>query len=268
MPSLRPAAVAGLFYPADPAQLGADIDAYLAQARPPAAVGPIKALIVPHAGYIYSAPIAATAYAALAPQAGRIRRVILLGPTHRVAVRGLAVPTVDSFATPLGPLPIDAEARQRIADLPQVVADDGAHALEHSLEVQLPFLQRLLGPFTLLPLAVGAASGEAVAQVLERLWGGEETLILVSSDLSHYQPYAEAERLDQATCARIAAARADLAPREACGAIPINGLLLAAARHGLRPRLLDRRNSGDTAGDRERVVGYAAFALEPDHGPH
>lgn len=268
MPSLRPAAVAGLFYPADPAQLAADIDAYLAQARPPTAAGPIKALIVPHAGYVYSAPIAATAYAALAPQAGRIRRVILLGPTHRVAVRGLAVPTVDSFATPLGPLPIDAEARQRIADLPQVVADDGAHALEHSLEVQLPFLQRLLGPFTLLPLAVGAASGEAVAQVLERLWGGEETLILVSSDLSHYQPYAEAERLDQATCARIAAARADLAPREACGAIPINGLLLAAARHGLRPRLLDRRNSGDTAGDRERVVGYAAFALEPDHGPH
>ncbi len=268
MPSLRPAAVAGLFYPADPTQLGADIDAYLAQARPPGAAGPIKALIVPHAGYVYSAPIAATAYAALAPQAGRIRRVILLGPTHRVAVRGLAVPTVDSFATPLGPLPIDAEARQRIADLPQVVADDGAHALEHSLEVQLPFLQRLLGPFTLLPLAVGAASGEAVAQVLERLWGGEETLILVSSDLSHYQPYAEAERLDQATCARIAAARADLAPREACGAIPINGLLLAAARHGLRPRLLDRRNSGDTAGDRERVVGYAAFALEPDHGPH
>ena len=268
MPSLRPAAVAGLFYPADPAQLGADIDAYLAQARPPGAAGSIKALIVPHAGYVYSAPIAATAYAALAPQAGRIRRVILLGPTHRVAVRGLAVPTVDSFATPLGPLPIDAEARQRIADLPQVVADDGAHALEHSLEVQLPFLQRLLGPFTLLPLAVGAASGEAVAQVLERLWGGEETLILVSSDLSHYQPYAEAERLDQATCARIAAARADLAPREACGAIPINGLLLAAARHGLRPRLLDRRNSGDTAGDRERVVGYAAFALEPDHGPH
>lgn len=268
MPSLRPAAVAGLFYPADPAQLGADIDAYLAQARPPAAAGPIKALIVPHAGYVYSAPIAATAYAALAPQAGRIRRVILLGPTHRVAVRGLAVPTVDSFATPLGPLPIDAEARQRIADLPQVVADDGTHALEHSLEVQLPFLQRLLGPFTLLPLAVGAASGEAVAQVLERLWGGEETLILVSSDLSHYQPYAEAERLDQATCARIAAARADLAPREACGAIPINGLLLAAARHGLRPRLLDRRNSGDTAGDRERVVGYAAFALESNHGPH
>jgi len=268
MPSLRPAAVAGLFYPADPAQLGADIDAYLARARPPAAAGPIKALIVPHAGYVYSAPIAATAYAALAPQAGRIRRVILLGPTHRVAVRGLAVPTVDSFATPLGPLPIDAEARQRIADLPQVVADDGAHALEHSLEVQLPFLQRLLGPFTLLPLAVGAASGEAVAQVLERLWGGEETLILVSSDLSHYQPYAEAERADQATCARIAAARADLAPREACGAIPINGLLLAAARHGLRPRLLDRRNSGDTAGDRERVVGYAAFALEPDHAPH
>lgn len=268
MPSLRPAAVAGLFYPADPAQLGADIDAYLAQARPPAAAGPIKALIVPHAGYVYSAPIAATAYAALAPQAGRIRRVILLGPTHRVAVRGLAVPTVDSFATPLGPLPIDAEARQRIADLPQVVADDGAHALEHSLEVQLPFLQRLLGPFTLLPLAVGAASGEAVAQVLERLWGGEETLILVSSDLSHYQPYAEAERVDQATCARIAAARADLAPQEACGAIPINGLLLAAARHGLRPRLLDRRNSGDTAGDRERVVGYAAFSLEPDHGPH
>jgi len=268
MPSLRPAAVAGLFYPADPAQLGADIDAYLARARPPAAAGPIKALIVPHAGYVYSAPIAATAYAALAPQAGRIRRVILLGPTHRVAVRGLAVPTVDSFATPLGPLPIDAEARQRIADLPQVVADDGAHALEHSLEVQLPFLQRLLGPFTLLPLAVGAASGEAVAQVLERLWGGEETLILVSSDLSHYQPYAEAERVDQATCARIAAARADLAPREACGAIPINGLLLAAARHGLRPRLLDRRNSGDTAGDRERVVGYAAFALEPDHAPY
>ena len=266
MTPIRPPAVSGMFYPANPGQLQATVDQLLA-AAPASAMQQPKALIVPHAGYVYSGPTAASAYAVLAPWRATIRRVILLGPTHRVAVRGLALPDCEAFATPLGKVRLDVAARTLIAQLPQVGVSAAAHAQEHSLEVHLPFLQRALDDFTLLPLAVGNATPEAVAEVLERLWGGPETLIVVSSDLSHFLTYAAAQQVDRDTCSRILDLATDIRPEQACGAFPVNGLLLAAQRHDLRPTLLDLCNSGDTAGDRQRVVGYAAFAFHGnDHG--
>lgn len=267
-PQIRPAAVAGAFYPAPPAVLAREVRALLAQASAAEAdAAPPKALVVPHAGYVYSGPVAATAYARLQRWRERIRRVVLLGPVHRVPVRGLALPGVQAFATPLGTVPVDADAVAALADLPQVVQSPAAHAWEHALEVQLPFLQAVLGEgFTLVPLAVGDASAEEVAQVLERLWGGSETLIVVSSDLSHYHPYAQARRIDAEAVRTILDLQPMLDHEQACGATPLNGLLLAARHHHLQPELLDLRNSGDTAGDRSRVVGYAALSFtEPDH---
>lgn len=270
----RPPAVAGMFYPAAPDQLHATLHALLAAARAPALrlkevqQGRTKAIIAPHAGYVYSGPVAASAYALLQPLRGTVRRVVLLGPVHRTWTPGLALPGVDAFDTPLGSIPIDRAAMAAIADLPQVTVHPAAHAEEHSLEVHLPFLQEALGEFSLVPLAVGGADAHAVAEVLERLWGGDETLIVVSSDLSHYLPYAAAVATDRATLAEILDLHTDLVGEEACGAHPLNGLLLAARRHHLTPHLLDYRNSGDTAGDRSRVVGYAAIAFteEARHG--
>ncbi len=263
----RMPAVAGMFYPGAVRELHDDVQGLLAAAEPlgnePAGAAP-KAIVAPHAGYIYSGAIAASAYALLAPRAAAIRRVILLGPTHRVGVRGLAVPTTEAFLTPLGRVSVDRAAIGTLADLPQVVATDAPHAQEHSLEVQLPFLQEVLGPsasFSLVPLAVGHTSAAEVAAVLDRLWGGEETLIVVSSDLSHYLPYAVAREIDNETARRIVALDATIDHDEACGATPVNGLLIAARRRGMRARLVDLRNSGDTAGDRSRVVGYGAFAF-------
>lgn len=262
----RPAAVAGAFYPGDPHALRAAVAGHLNRAATAEAGTPRlpKLLVVPHAGYVYSGDVAAHAYALLAPLRGRIRRVVLLGPTHRVAVRGLAAPLSDAFDTPLGRIPIDREALAGIADLPQVVRSDRPHAMEHSLEVQLPFLQTVLGEgFTLLPLAVGDALPDEVDEVIEALWGGDETLIVISSDLSHYLPYEQARRRDQATVQRILGFASDLRGDEACGAMPLNGALRAARRHGLVPRLLELRNSADTAGgDPDRVVGYGAIAFE------
>ncbi len=264
--AVRPPAVAGAFYPGDARILAADLRQMLADV-PPAPGRQPKAVIAPHAGYIYSGPTAAAVYARLAPWKDVVTRVILLGPTHRVPVRGLAAPAADAFATPLGTVAIDRAALASLADLPQVVVSDAAHAPEHSLEVHLPFLQAVLGDFTLVPLAVGHAPATAVAEVLERLWGGPETLVVISSDLSHFLPYAAAREVDDATCRRILHLDTDIAPDEACGAYPINGLLLAARRHGLRPLLVDHCNSGDTAGDKSRVVGYGAFAFyEPEAG--
>lgn len=258
----RPAAVAGSFYPAQPLTLDSEIAVMLARAEPRSTLAhPPKALIVPHAGYIYSGPIAASAYACLSALREDIRRVVLLGPAHRIAVRGLALPQASAFDTPLGSVPVDAELAQRLLACPQVQRNEAAHALEHALEVQLPFLQHLLDDFTLLPLVVGMASAQEVAEVLDLVWGGAETLILISSDLSHYRPYAEARQLDQDTAAQIAALQPLGSHEQACGATPINGLLLCAQRHGLQAHLLDLRNSGDTAGDRSRVVGYTAFAF-------
>ena len=268
MNTVRPAAVAGFFYPADADTLARDVAALLAEAAPAvgAAVVP-KAIIAPHAGYDYSGPIAARAYATLRPARDRIRRVVLLGPTHRTPVRGLAVPAATAFASPLGTVVIDRAAIACVADLPQVVVSDSVHALEHSLEVHLPFLQSVLGEFELAPFAVGRASPEDVAQVLERLWGGAETLIVVSSDLSHYLPYAVAREADRETVNAILNLDAVIDHEHACGGTPVNGLLLAARRHRLHPHLLDLRNSGDTAGDRSRVVGYCSIAFEEDGRP-
>ncbi|MCA2977352.1 MAG: AmmeMemoRadiSam system protein B, partial [Myxococcaceae bacterium] len=226
-PVVRPAAVAGAFYPASAEGLRAHIDGLLDAARPPAS--PAKAYVVPHAGTVYSGPIAATAYAALRRARPRPTRVVLLGPSHRVGFTGLALPGGEAFDTPLGRVPLDPLAEPLLAGLPQVRVLPRAHAQEHALEVQLPFLQRSLGPFTLVPLVVGDASAEAVAEVLERLWGGDETVVLVSSDLSHFHPLAEARALDAHTVARIVSL--DAGGRdgdEACGFRPIEGLVEVA----------------------------------------
>jgi len=262
MAHARPAAVAGIFYPGTRSALRSEVLAHLArvQASATARTAP-KALIVPHAGFIYSGPIAASAYARLAPVRDTISRVVLFGPTHRVPVRGLALPSVDSFATPLGEVPIDRHAVAKALTLPQVTTADAPHAHEHALEVQLPFLQTTLGDFALVPFAVGDATAVEVSEVVDLLWGGDETLIVVSSDLSHYHPYAEARAMDQATGEAILAFSTHLDHDQACGATPINGLLAAARRRRLSVELLDLRNSGDTAGDRNRVVGYASFAF-------
>lgn len=262
MSAIRPPAVAGMFYSAEPQALALEVRAFLADAKPFDLIP--KALIVPHAGYIYSGAIAATAYATLRLIAKKIRRVLLLGPTHRVAVQGLALPETSAFDTPLGRIQIDHQAARSIAHLPQVVFSDQVHAQEHSLEVQLPFLQSELADFTLVPLAVGMASAEEVAEVLELLWGGEETLIVISSDLSHYLPYQVSQRVDKETVQAILNLQQPVAHDRACGGTPVSGLMIAARRHHLTPHLLDLRNSGDTAGDRDRVVGYAAIAFTGD----
>lgn len=261
MTDARPPAVAGMFYPADPRQLAHEVQGFLTEARTQR-LSP-KALIVPHAGYIYSGAIAASAYATLKDIAPRIRRVVLLGPTHRVAVRGLALPDAKAFDTPLGRVKLDTDAMRAIAHLPQVVISSDAHALEHSLEVQLPFLQSVLSDFTLIPLAVGMATADEVAEVLEAVWGGEETLIVISSDLSHYLPYADAQFVDRKTADDILKLYQPIDHEQACGGTPISGLIVAARKHHLKPNLLDLRNSGDTAGSQDKVVGYAAFAFTP-----
>jgi len=262
MSTVRPAAVAGLFYPGNQTELARDVLGMLEQTRDaPLAPGFPKALIVPHAGYIYSGQVAAHAFALVRPAAGIVKRVVLLGPCHRVAVRGLALPGAAAFETPLGSIPIDEEAVRAIADLPQVVHFPATHAREHSLEVQLPFLQQVLPEFKLLPLVVGSASAEEVAQVVDRLWGGPETLFVISSDLSHYRSYEAAREIDGRTVQAILELRTDIDHEQACGATPVTGFLLAAKRRGLTIEFLDARNSGDTVGGRDRVVGYASFAL-------
>lgn len=260
--AIRPPAVAGQFYPADPSELSRQVTALLAAApaaRPPAP----KAIIVPHAGWVYSGPIAATAYAQVAPARGTVRRVVLLGPSHRVALRGLALSGADLWTTPLGPVALDHDGTQRLAALPGLGLFDPAHAQEHALEVQLPFLQTVLGSdFLLLPLVVGDASAETIAAALDTVWGGAETLIVISTDLSHYLDYQSCNRQDQSTAAAIERLDGDgIAGDDACGHNPLAGLLLTAKRRGLRIERLDLRNSGDTAGPRDRVVGYGAWAL-------
>jgi MEMO1 family protein len=265
--AIRPAAVAGSFYPGDPSALAAEVAAYLAEATAAAKdTRPPKAIIAPHAGYIYSGPVAATIYSRLARLRGIVRRVVLAGPAHRVHVSGAAIPSAHGFASPLGTVALDLEALRLLRELPFVEVSDRAHALEHSLEVHLPFLQSVLGAFALVPVVVGDAAPQEMALLFDTLWGGAETLIVVSSDLSHYLPYESARGRDRDTARAIVNLEARLVPEEACGAAPINGLLLAACRHGLAAEMVDLRNSGDTAGGLDRVVGYGAFAFtEPRH---
>ncbi len=262
MTSVRPAAVAGAFYPGNPKELDATVQYHLSQVEPTDAPVP-KAIIAPHAGYIYSGPVAATAYARIRPARDVIKRVVLLGPCHRVAVRGLAVSGADAFATLLGDVPVDKKAIAAILTLPQVEVFDATHSEEHSLEVHLPFLQVILGAFSIVPVVVGEAGAEKVAEVLEHLWGGPETLIVISTDLSHHLDYEAACRRDRATCHAIEAMdSAGIGREDACGRIPMSGLLALAKRRGMGVTTVDLRNSGDTAGPRDRVVGYGAWIFD------
>lgn len=259
--NIRQPAVAGLFYPDDPAELDTMLNGFLSNVNEIS--GPLpKAIIVPHAGYIYSGPVAASAYAHLLPLREKIRRVVLLGPSHRVYLNGLAASHASHFATPLGLIPIDHAAIELALKLPQVQYMDAAHRSEHSLEVHLPFLQKVLNNFSLVPFVVGEATPQQVAQVLELFWNSPDTMIVISSDLSHYHEYTQAQQRDRVTSDAIEA----MAPErieydDACGRNPINGLLQLARQHHLHVTTLDLRNSGDTAGPRDRVVGYGAYMV-------
>jgi AmmeMemoRadiSam system protein B len=255
-------AVAGAFYPANARALKTMIDELLATVEAYEIGAPPKAIIAPHAGYVYSGPIAASAYARIRSARDQISRVVLLGPAHRVPLHGLALPASTAFATPLGDVAVDQEAVHAVSGLPQVRVFNEAHALEHSLEVHLPFLQRVLGEFQILPLVVGDASADEVAEALERVWGGPETLIVISSDLSHYHDYKTATQMDGATSDAIERlAYEELQFDQACGRVPVSGLLLAARRRGMKGKTIDLRNSGDTAGPRDQVVGYGAYVF-------
>jgi AmmeMemoRadiSam system protein B len=252
-----------MFYPAEPDELLASLRAAFEHAVVPGDGTPVpKALVVPHAGYPYSGAIAASAYLRLVPARATIRRVVLIGPSHRVPVQGFAVPSAQAFDTPLGRVPVDDAARKTLLGMPGIVLDDAAHELEHSLEVQLPFLQVVLDSFELLPLVVTQAPAAEVATVIDAVWGGPETVVIASTDLSHYHPYDEAVVLDARTAASITAGDPDaVGDHDACGAAGLRGLLIAARNHDLAVEKVDIRNSGDTAGDRRQVVGYGAFAL-------
>jgi len=260
--SVRPAAVAGLFYPNDPQQLRDVVAQYLANAPVNNLRSAPKALIVPHAGYVYSGPVAAAAYARIAARRNEIRRVVLLGPSHRVHLQGIALPRSDAFRTPLGALEIDPDGKALLLQGADIVWSDTPHAQEHCLEVQLPFLQMILEDFTVLPLVVGSASPQQVAAVLTTFWDDEQTLVLISSDLSHYHDYERAQAIDRATSEAILRRSSSLSGEQACGAVCINGLLYLCRERGLDVSEIVRMNSGDTAGDRQRVVGYGAFAVE------
>ncbi len=262
---VRPAAVAGSFYPSDPGALAATVDGLLAEAavrQSRAARGPLRALVVPHAGYLYSGPVAASAYSELRACAAHFTRAVVIGPAHRVALRGVAVSSADLLATPLGAVTVDAAARDRALQIAGVVVDDGAHALEHSVEVQLPFLQRVAPGLAVLPLVVGVAPRHVVAAVLDALWD-EATLVIVSTDLSHYLEYSAARAVDARTAANVVHEQADaIGDRDACGAYGLRPLLDVGRERHLRVDQLDLRSSGDTAGPHDQVVGYGAFAVE------
>jgi AmmeMemoRadiSam system protein B len=253
--------VAGFFYPDDPEQLRAMVRGFLEGVE--VTGDPPKALIAPHAGYRYSGRTAGKAWAEVAPARGRITRVVLAGPAHRVPLRAIGVPSVDRLDTPLGPVTVDAAGRDVVLGLPGVVVSDDAHAEEHSLEVHLPFMVEALGPdVTVLPLVVGFVSPDVVADVLDEVWGGDETLVVASTDLSHYHDDVTAKRIDADTVEHVLAGRVEAITHDrACGAGPLCGLLVAARRHGVSPRLLEVCTSADTAGSPDRVVGYGAFAV-------
>lgn len=257
----RRPAVAGLFYPDDPIELRTIVDRYLSDAEIESKVP--KAIIAPHAGYMYSGPIAASAYARLKQARGQIRRVVLIGPSHRVAFRGLAVSRASCYTMPLGDVPVDLDAVESLLTLPFVEYIEQAHTREHSLEVHLPFLQETLGDFKLLPIVAGDASADQVSRALDLVWGGTETLVVISSDLSHYHDYLTAKKLDQRTSDLIVRMEYEkLSPEAACGKVPVSGLLKLLRQKSMSIRVVDLRNSGDTAGDKNRVVGYGAYVVD------
>jgi hypothetical protein len=259
---VRKAAVAGLFYPGEPSVLRSTAAELLQGATDDTGrLSRPKAMIVPHAGYVYSGPVAAAAYAQLALLRDQISRVILIGPSHHAYFQGIALPEADVFSTPLGDIRVDGELKAELLGGGDVLVSDVPHAAEHSLEVQLPFLQTILDEFTILPLVTGVASPEDVAAVLADVWGGDETLVLASSDLSHYHSYQSARGMDARTAAAIVDRRPSLSGHQACGAVGVNGLLTLARDMNLSVDEIAYLNSGDTAGDRSRVVGYGAFAV-------
>ncbi len=256
----RPPAVAGTFYPDNTYELSAMLDQFLQSVKVTGQVP--KAIIVPHAGYIYSGAVAASAYTLIRPARDKIKRVVLLGPSHKMPLLGLATTNAQNFSTPFGEVPVDRQAIYNITKFPQISIMEQVHANEHSLEVQLPFLQKILNQFSIIPLVVGKATPEQVGEILEALWGNEETLIIISSDLSHYNNYKVAKKLDELTTQAIET----LSPKkikseQACGRIPINGLLHIAKIKKMQVRTIDVRNSGDTAGSKDQVVGYGAYAF-------
>jgi hypothetical protein len=257
----RPAAVAGMFYSDKPQELAATVKSYLAAATPTGDKPP-KAIVAPHAGFIYSGPVAGSAYASLAARGKAVERVILVGPSHRVGFSGLALSSATAFETPLGPVHVDREAVAELESQGLAREFEPAHRNEHSLEVQLPFLKHSFPDARIVPILAGDDDWQALAKAIDLLWGGEETTLVASSDLSHYHDYATAQRIDAATAKdleRLAAGQIDF--DQACGATAVNALLSVAASKGLGCLTLDLRNSGDTAGPRDRVVGYGAFAV-------
>jgi AmmeMemoRadiSam system protein B len=261
--NVRRPAVAGTFYPGEPAALRRTTAGFLATARRATAVG-VRAIIAPHAGYVYSGPVAGEAFAAVKGLRGNLRRAVVIGPTHYVSFRGIAAPSATAFTTPLGEMPVEVEAVEEVASLPQMLVDDTPHRPEHALEVELPFLQTNFGALPIIPLVVGRASGEEVAEILAQLWDAD-TLVVVSSDLSHYHDYATAKRIDADTAAAIEGLdERSIGAERACGYLPIRGLLIEARRRGLAVHRRDLRNSGDTAGDRSSVVGYGAWVCVGD----
>ncbi|ABZ75524.1 protein of unknown function DUF52 [Shewanella halifaxensis HAW-EB4] len=264
--SIRPAAVAGLFYPAAPDELRAMLEGYLARARMSLISqantqhSQAKVIIVPHAGYIYSGLVAAHAYVLIESMAATVNKVLLIGPAHRVYLQGGALPQSQYFETPLGQISIDKRSVEMLESNPHITVSDLPHQQEHCLEVQLPFLQHCLNQFELIPLLIGESDPQETAKLLEQLWGGEETLVVVSTDLSHFHRYAEATHLDKLTCQKILQGLETIFPEQACGSFCLNALMLQLKRHQLCLTQLSYQNSGDTAGDKNRVVGYASFA--------
>jgi hypothetical protein len=266
--NVRPPAVAGSFYPRAKNELRATVDALLSQPRLSARRG-LLGVIAPHAGYVYSGPVAASAFAEVAAAGHGYTRVLLVGPPHYLPVSGIAASSAKAFATPLGDVPLDTDMVASLLDDRLVSIDDKAHAPEHSLEVELPFLQMMLGDFTLIPLLVGEASPQQIAVIIGTIMD-RHTLLVVSTDLSHYLDDAAAKARDAATAAAIERLDyATLGPYDACGFSALNGALCTGHASGWTIKRLDLRNSGETSGDRSRVVGYGAWAIcaaEPGSG--
>lgn len=262
LPTVRPTAVAGSFYPGDPNKLELQLEQLLSEAQVKAVWSDrrLRGLILPHAGYMFSGPVAAIGYKLLAQQAKNFKCILLLGPSHRVPLRGIALPNHSHFRTPLGDIPLDTDALKFLQRFDTVHVLPAAHALEHSLEVHLPFLQQVMGEFLLIPIVVGEMPAATLAAVIDKLWD-EDTLLLISSDLSHYLPYKEATTQDQQTSELIEQCETNLNGEQACGCNPINGTLKLVSKRKLKVEILDYRNSGDTAGSKDQVVGYGAYAI-------